>query len=212
MRTTYWLCLLGLSCFLTSVAIAQQPPPKREAAKHAAPRRAPARTPAMRPVATVQDLMIAIVDPSSDVVFESVATTISVRGVENKAPRNDNEWALVRNNALNLIEAGNLLMMKGRRIASPASTAAAAALSDEGAGTVAEKASQIELTPEQIERRIAQDRASWIKGAQGLIDAGLKALKATDAKDAEALLESGDAIDAACENCHLRYWYPKDKK
>ena len=26
------------------------------------------------------------------------------------------------------------------------------------------------------------------------------------------LFESGDAIDQACENCHLKYWYPKGKK
>jgi len=25
-------------------------------------------------------------------------------------------------------------------------------------------------------------------------------------------LEVGDALDKACENCHLQYWYPDDKK
>jgi len=30
-----------------------------------------------------------------------------------------------------------------------------------------------------------------------------------EAKDKEALLEAGDAIDQACESCHFTYWYPK---
>ena len=211
MRIVRRLFLTSLLLFATSVAIAQQSPSKPVAAQPSTSRRATSRPTALRPVATVQDLMLALVDPSSDVIFAAVATTISTRGAETKAPRNDNEWAVVRNNALTLIEAGNLLTMGGRRIASSASAAAAAALSEESE-SVADKAAQIELTPEQIERRVASDRATWIKRAQELIDAGMHALKAADAKDAEALLEAGDGIDAACEHCHLVYWYPKEKK
>jgi len=25
-------------------------------------------------------------------------------------------------------------------------------------------------------------------------------------------LNAGDAIDKACENCHLKYWYPEEAK
>jgi hypothetical protein len=35
------------------------------------------------------------------------------------------------------------------------------------------------------------------------------ALQAIEAKDKDKLLEAGDAIDRACENCHLKYWYAK---
>jgi len=181
------------------------------AAQQSAPRRSTPRPSTITPVATVQDLMLAIVDPVADAIFGAVATTISIRGTETKAPKNDNEWAVVRNHALTLAEAGNLLKIGGRRIASPASLAAAAVLSEESA-SVADKAAAIELTPEEIERRVAANPAAWAKQAQELIEAGMKALKAADAKDAEALLEAGDTIDAACEHCHLRYWYPKDKK
>src|SRR5207237_3685968 len=118
-----------------------------------------------RPVATIQDLMLAIVDPSSDVVFEAVSTTISIRGEETKAPKNDHEWAVVRNNALTLVEAGNLLMMPGRLVASPATLAAADALAEHSA-SVAEKASAIQLTPDQIEKGIASDRAARIGRAR----------------------------------------------
>jgi hypothetical protein len=37
-------------------------------------------------------------------------------------------------------------------------------------------------------------------------------MKAVEAKDKDALLIGLDAIDKACESCHLRYWYPKDKR
>ena len=37
-------------------------------------------------------------------------------------------------------------------------------------------------------------------------------MQAVNAKDKDALLRALDGIDKACEVCHLRYWYPKDKK
>jgi hypothetical protein len=41
-------------------------------------------------------------------------------------------------------------------------------------------------------------------------DAVIPSLQAIDARDTEALLNAGDAIDRACESCHLKYWYPND--
>jgi formate-dependent nitrite reductase cytochrome c552 subunit len=31
-------------------------------------------------------------------------------------------------------------------------------------------------------------------------------------KDAGALFQAGSELDRVCENCHLEYWYPGDKK
>src|SRR3989442_1307827 len=36
--------------------------------------------------------------------------------------------------------------------------------------------------------------------------------ESVDAKNPEDLLNAGDAIDKACENCHLKYWYPEEAK
>ena len=47
--------------------------------------------------------------------------------------------------------------------------------------------------------------------AYGLQDAGAEALKAIEAKDAEGLSNAGGDIDAACESCHVKYWYPNKK-
>jgi hypothetical protein len=72
------------------------------------------RQPAFKPVASVKQLMEGTVHPASEVVFEAVGTVISASGVEEIAPKNDEEWEDVQNNALMLAECGNLLMMGDR--------------------------------------------------------------------------------------------------
>jgi hypothetical protein len=67
-------------------------------------------------VATVKQIMKGIVAPAATVVFNSVSTTVSVRGTEEKFPRNDAEWEEVGNSAAALIESGNLLLMGTRAI------------------------------------------------------------------------------------------------
>jgi hypothetical protein len=140
--------------------------------------------------------MDSIVDPASDYIWDAVETTVSAKGVEEKAPHTDEEWKNVRRHAIMLLEATNLLQIPGRHVAKPG-----------------EKADdpKVELSPEQIEDLINKDRASWNKYAQGLHDATLEAFKAIEAKDAEGLLNSGDGIDNACEKCHMHYWYPNEK-
>jgi hypothetical protein len=68
------------------------------------------------PVASVKQIMNGIVMPGAQVVFDSVSSTVSERGVEEVVPRNDAEWATVGDSAAALAEAGNLLMMDGRAV------------------------------------------------------------------------------------------------
>jgi cytochrome c556 len=56
------------------------------------------------------------------------------------------------------------------------------------------------------------DRPAFIRRARRLQDAAVLAMKAVDAKDKDALFHAIDSIDKACENCHLHYWYPNDKR
>jgi hypothetical protein len=56
----------------------------------------------------------------------------------------------------------------------------------------------------------AKQDGEWMKLAQGLVDVGLVAHKAAQAKNAEALFEAGGQIYEACLRCHSRYW-PKDR-
>jgi hypothetical protein len=158
---------------------------------------APAAQPEYRTTGTVKDIMDALVDPGSDYIWDSVETVVSAKGTEEKAPHTDEDWKQVRNHAIMLLEATNLLQIPGRHVAKP--------------GEKAEDP-KVELSPDQIEESINKDRASWIKYAHGLHDATMEAFKAIEAKDTEGLLNAGDGIDNACEKCHLQYWYPNEKR
>lgn len=67
-----------------------------------------------RPAGDVKQLMNSILDPSADVIWESVGTIVTEAGTEEIVPSNDEEWANVRNHGVMLAEAGNLLMIGSR--------------------------------------------------------------------------------------------------
>ena len=146
---------------------------------------------------TVTEIMGAMVMPSADALWNAVSTTITDKGTEEKAPKTAQEWKDVRNRALTLMEASNLILIPGRRVGVPVDTPL-----DQ----------KIFMTPEQIEALIAQEPDSWTKMSQAMHDSVLPALKAIDAKDAMALSDAGEAIDKACETCHHKFWYPNDAK
>ncbi len=58
--------------------------------------------------------MLNVVDPAVDGIWEAVGTVITADGTFEKAPSNDDEWAVVRMNAIQLAESGNLLMLPSR--------------------------------------------------------------------------------------------------
>src|SRR5579862_505976 len=158
------------------------------------------RTPPPSPyrlTATIKDIMDSEVDPSADYLWESVATIVSAAGIEEKRPKTDEDWTNVRRKAITLLEATNLLVMEGRSVAK--------------AGEKSENPG-IELGPEEIAKVIASDRASWVNFAHALNDATMTMFKAIESKNADAMLNAGGALDTACENCHLKYWYPLDEQ
>src|SRR5262249_47386586 len=154
-------------------------------------------SPELLKTATIKDIMDSMVDPSGDFMFESVVEIADEHGITHKAPQTDDEWQEVRHRALVLLEAPNLLVMDGRKVAQPGERS---------------KNPQVELQPEQIQPLIDNDRPSFIRRARRLQNAAAMALKAVDAKDKDALFHSIESIDKACENCHLHYWYPNDQR
>jgi hypothetical protein len=185
LSTFHWLALAGAS--LLTVAACSAPPP-------AAPPTAKTESP-IRITATIKDIMDSMVDPSADYLWESVATIVTKKGIEEKRPRTDDDWKMERRAAITLIEATNLITMPGRQVAKPGEKS-------ENPG--------IELSPEAIRRVMDDDPITLVTLAHGLHDAGMKALAAIDAKNVDALSDAGETIDTACENCHLKYWYPPD--
>ena len=184
MRQFSWLFLLGVCLFTITLSFGS------------ACQRQPAQTeqqPQYTPTATIKDLMDSIVDSSADVVWESVTTTVSAAGTVEKAPRNDEEWTNVRRGAIRLVEASNLLLMPGRHMARPGEKS---------------EAPGIELEPDEMEALVKKDPAGWSKRAKGLYEAAMVMLRAAEAKDTQKVLDAGERLENACENCHLNYWYP----
>jgi cytochrome c556 len=176
--------MLGLA------ACSQNPAPPAAAAAPQVP---------FQPDASIQDLMENVVDHNADILWESVAVISSEKGVEERQPRTDEEWANVRAAAVTLAEATNLLMIPGRKVAH--------------AGKVLQD-SEVEgiLKADQIQALIDGDHSKFASKAMALHAAALAALEAIDAKDHNKLSDVGGAIDEACEQCHTTYWYPDQKK
>ena len=72
----------------------------------------------VRPTSTIKEIMDSVVDPSADVLWESVSTTINREGQTDKMPRTEDEWQTVRRSAVTLVEATNLLVI-GHRLVAP---------------------------------------------------------------------------------------------
>jgi hypothetical protein len=77
---------------------------------------APTSAPATSQVASMKQIMSAIVSPTSNAIFQSVQTNVSDKGTEEIFPRSDEEWAALGAQAAALGEAGALIMMPGRAI------------------------------------------------------------------------------------------------
>jgi len=146
-------------------------------------------------VATIKDIMDSAVDPSADYIWESLGTEVSAEGVKEKRPANDDEWKEERRKAVLLVEAANLLLMPGRKVAK--------------AGEKAENP-DVELGPEQIESLINKDRPTFVKLAKEFQQTAIEQLKAVDDRNIQELLRTGGDLDTRCENCHKVYWYPND--
>ena len=70
--------------------------------------------PPFKPIVDTGSLMESFIEPSADVIWLSVGTIVSAAGEEHIRPKTEEEWTKVRNAAVAVSEAGNLLMMEPR--------------------------------------------------------------------------------------------------
>ena len=52
----------------------------------------------------------------------------------------------------------------------------------------------------------------WDAKIQALRNVALEVMEIVKKRDAKELFEASEDLDKACENCHLEYWYPGDRK
>jgi cytochrome c556 len=150
------------------------------------------------PSASIQELMQSIVDPSADAMWDSVSTDVDAAGTHEHRPTTPEEWQAVRRYAVALSEAANLLVQP-RAVA-------------HGGGKLEDAHVEGINDAKQVRAAIDADPAAFALHAQALHAAARAAVDAIDAHDAKRLLSAGERVDAACESCHSRYWYPNDFK
>ncbi|MET0357108.1 MAG: cytochrome c [Cellvibrio sp.] len=149
-----------------------------------------------KPTTGIQDLMIQVIDPNIDAIWNSVSVVSTYEGVVETKPQTEEEWQKLRGHALTLREVYNLLVIPGRHVAEKD------AITSSGEG---------ELHAPQIESLINSKWDEFVSHAAQLQTASDQVLRAIDARNVEALEEAGGVVEHACEACHSAFWYPGDK-
>ncbi len=72
--------------------------------------------PPFHEVAGVRLLMASMIEPAADHIWASAGTIITAEETIEIQPETDEDWILVRNSAVTVAEAGNLLMMDRRKM------------------------------------------------------------------------------------------------
>jgi cytochrome c556 len=103
MRSGQRLFLVSAALFVSAIAflVAAARNPRQAAS---APR------PVAAPVATIKQIMNAIVMPSANVLYNAVGSSSTAAGIVEIAPKNEAEWAAVAASAAALVEAGGLML------------------------------------------------------------------------------------------------------
>jgi hypothetical protein len=209
MRIAFWTgAAVTVAVLAVELTALQSGSTKLSAPKAAAPTTVTTKTPAttatpsagerIRYIASVRDIMHVLVETSADKIFDAVAIDVTAAGIREKKPETDEEWDELEHAALALAEAVNLIKMPDR----PMARKGEMNVDPEGP----------ELAPAEIAARVKRTRPQWNRYANELQDAAVQTLSFIQKKDVKGLFEFGGALDMACENCHLEYWYPDDKK
>jgi hypothetical protein len=185
-------CLLML---LAASACSSTPAPAPAAAPPAA--QSPALWGEMKPIVSVKELMRDMIDPASDYVFDAVSIDVTKKGSAEKLPKTDEDWEKLRVGAVTMAEG--VYLLKVPRPFAPAGD------ENNSTGPDAE-----ELSPAAITAKVQADPVQWNARIEALRNVGLQVLDIVKNKDTNQLWDASDNLDAACENCHVDYWYPHE--
>ncbi len=149
------------------------------------------------PRATIAEIMDSMVMPAADVIWNSTAVTETLEGEKDSRPKTDEDWKVVEHAGVVLSEAFNAVMIPGRHVDKP--------------GAVSSNP-ESELNPAQIEEMIRNEPEVWRGFAQAIDTTVEKVQGAIRERNFDAISEVGGELDEVCENCHLHFWYPNQKK
>ncbi len=109
MRVAHWMLVVSVALFVSGIAFVI-------AGARATRLATPVGAPVAVPVASVEQIMNGITGPAATVVYNAVGYVVTAEGVEEIVPQNDEEWAVIANNAAALVESGNLLLLGDRAV------------------------------------------------------------------------------------------------
>src|SRR2546425_12082371 len=104
MRTVHWLFIVSVALFVSGIAFIIA----GERTARAAPADAAAAPIETTPVGSIKQIMIGITNPAAYVVYEAVGTKSTPTGIEEIAPKTDEDWQKVASAAAAVVESGNL--------------------------------------------------------------------------------------------------------
>jgi hypothetical protein len=152
----------------------------------------------MKAVVSVKELMANMIDPLADNIFDAVWWENGPQGMSEHRPTTDEDWEKVSVGAVTIAEG--IYLLKVPRPFAPAGDV------NNSVGPDAP-----ELSPAQIQAKLAKDPVLWNAKIEALRNVALATLDAVKRKDVDALFRAGADLDVACEECHLEYWYPGDR-
>ncbi len=153
----------------------------------------------MKAVVSVKELMRDMLDPASDYIFDAVKIVTTKNGTVEVTPKTDEDWNRIRIGAVTLAEG--VYLLKVPRPFAP-----------EGDINNSTGPDPEEMSPAQIEAKRKADPVLWNAKIEALRNVGLAVMEIVKKKDVNSLWEASDNLDAACETCHVNYWYPGEGK
>lgn len=152
---------------------------------------------AAKPVATIQGIMLSVIDPNIDFVWNSVATINTAQGTEERHPKTEKDWNEVKQHALAVFEGSKQLLLENTQVAEANSNTSS---------------HPVELSAADIQKTIDNHRSDYVQRVEALQHALEQTIAAIDAKNVDELEKAGGIVDQACEQCHTQFWYPNDKR
>jgi hypothetical protein len=151
----------------------------------------------MKPVVSVKELMRDMIDPIADNIFDSIAIVDTAHGTEQRLPKTEEDWDKIRIGAVTLAEGAYLL-----KIPRPFAPA--------GDDSTLSPVEGEELSPAQIQAKLERDPVLWNAKIEALRNVGLEVMDIVKTRKVDELWDASDNLDAACENCHVQFWYPRE--
>jgi hypothetical protein len=149
------------------------------------------------PGITVQEFMEQQINPAGEYAFRSVRDVADAKGRRLEQPHSEAGWKNVEARLAILRDAPTVLTAPGLKAAPPSFKSENPA---------------VESEPAAIQAAIDGNRDDFNLRAYRLQISAGEALLAAKARDPVGMVKMLEGVDRACESCHLRYFYPGDKR